>query len=566
MPPRGPPVTTEGLPIRQRSRKRDRVTFFLTALLQLIAVAIIARQLKALGLLPKWVNTDLVSFAKFLPRNPILVPPCGHLPTRNLLLISENIVFPDGIAPGAVHIKRTSIKKVLRLSEAGQLGIAQFGSSVESIGGLVIDYGSLVISPGIVDVHVHLNEPGRMSWEGITRGTLAAAAGGVTSVVDMPLNCDPTITTPAAFRRKIWRGQEKARVDMAFWAGLVPDNSHDRKALDKLLAMGAVGFKAFMCPSGIDDFEAVDRKDIEAALPVLMRHRKPLMLHAEVVSEVDGACDASCAVTSHATWASSRPPAFEVAAARDIVAALRAVRASHSTLWGNATAAGSAFRVHVAHLGAAEALPIYLEAQTEGLPISIETCPHYLTFADKDVPDGATQFKCAPPLRSPANRDALVEAVGKDQITVISSDHSPALPALKELESGDFTKAWGGIAGLQYTLPAVNTIARDRMWSFEKLASLLSEEPAKLAGLGDRKGRIAVGMDADLVVWDPYAAANTTVEGCFHRHKVSPWRDVPLLGRVHTTFVQGAAVFSAEKGLFESRVCGSAMLLKSKAK
>eukprot|EP00892_Ulva_mutabilis_P006591 jgi/Ulvmu1/4303/UM002_0024.1 len=558
------------IPRKSSSPRRDRYVYLLLGVLQLVAAAVIAKQLKDLGILPAWVNTDVTTFFKYLPRNPLFAVPCGHYHNRNVLLVSENVVFPKRVGPGALHMKRSRIYKVYEGSISTHTHISEAARTVDHLGGKVVDVGSLVVSPGVIDVHAHLNEPGRRDWEGISHGTKAAAAGGVTTLVDMPLNCKPAMTTAELMHKKLRTVWSRSKVQMALWGGMTPANANDSKELNRMLKIGAVGFKAFMCPSGINDFPHVSGSHIIAALPILMQHQKPLMLHAEVMSDIRKTCESKCDSRSHATWEASRPQSFEIDAAKVIVHALQTVRQDMPDLWANATRAGAnatladvpaGFKVHIAHLSSAAALQIYQEAVQDGLPITVETCAHYLMFSSEEVPNGAVQYKCAPPLRSIANRELLRDAVGNGTVSIVSSDHSPAPEAIKN--SGDFLEAWGGISGLQYLLPAVNTVAQVRGWPLTKLAEMLSTNPAKLIGVGTRKGALVEGFDADVVVWDPWARANTSTSGNFHKWKITPYAEMPLQGRVHMTFVDGVLVHSEEQGPYTMKLCGSPLLLPS---
>ncbi|GLC40179.1 hypothetical protein PLESTB_000259700 [Pleodorina starrii] len=466
-----------------------------------------------------------------------LLPPktpdrCGALKWPAYVLVSDRVVFPDGVRPGAVYIEGSRIVEV--------------SENVTVDSPHVMNFKHAVISPGVIDVHIHLNEPGRVEWEGITNGTVAAAAGGVTTVVDMPLNSDPVTTDRTQLEAKKALAQAKAYTNVGFWAGLVPANAANHSALEELVAGGALGFKSFMCNSGINDFAAVEAEHIAAALPFLKRRGVPFYVHAEVVTPVEA--DPSADPTRYTTYMATRPPKFEQDAIRLLVQLMDA----------DSSPAAPGFSVHVAHLADAGALDIIREAQSRGHPLTVETCAHYLTFASEDIPDGATQFKCAPPLRDAANKQSLISAVASGAINLVSSDHSPAPPSLKETDSGDFLRAWGGISGVQYLLPATWTAVREAGVDLRGLARLLSEAPARLAGLGGRKGRLAPGYDADLVIWEPETRANTSVALNLHTHKLSPYTDTPLYGKVLATVVGGE--LTALFGNVNKRPCGKLVL------
>jgi len=383
-----------------------------------------------------------------------------------------------------------------------------------------LDYGDSVIMAGLVDSHVHVNEPGRTEWEGFETATDAAAAGGVTTIVDMPLNCIPVTTSAAALREKLAAVDGRLRVDAAFWGGVVPGNAGE---LEGLAAAGARGCKAFMCHSGIDDFPQATEEDLRRAMPVLARLGLPLLLHAEL-------CLASPGVSGDAkaydSYLRSRPARWEV----DAIAL--AARLCEETRC----------RTHIVHLSAAEALPIVEKAKKAGLPFSAETCPHYLTFAAEEIEPGHTEYKCAPPIRERANREKLWAALRSGVLDMIVSDHSPCLPELKKRQAGDFAQAWGGISGLQFTLPAAWTGLSARGGTLAELSRLVSEAPARLAGL-ERKGRLAPGLDADVAVWDPEAEFEVRPELVRHRHKLTPYSGRALSGRTRAVFLRGRKIF-----------------------
>ncbi|EFN54312.1 hypothetical protein CHLNCDRAFT_31701 [Chlorella variabilis] len=422
----------------------------------------------------------------------------------------------------------------------------------------VLDYGDAVVSPGMIDVHVHMNEPGREEWEGMATATRAAAAGGITTLIDMPLNSAPCTNTPAELARKAAAAAEpnKTHVNVGFWAGLVPANAAAPGVLKALARGGALGFKAFMAPSGIDDFPHVSPAEVEAALPTIRALGLPLLVHAEIVDgdvpqEVGGQAPGP---REHSTWLASRPRRFEKNAVRALIGALRATAA-------NATKPG--FRLHVVHLsgGYAELVPEIVAAKAEGLPISVETCPHYLNFATERVPVGDTRLKCAPPLREEDNRYRLLDALKDGSIDSVATDHSPSDPALKLLQEGDFLKAWGGISGLQYALPSTWSPCHMHGMNLTWLTRAWSTYPAQLANLGRKKGRLAAGYDADIVVWGPEQDADTSREALQHKHKETPYNGMRMQGRVLATFVGGSQVFGEQQGVAPA-ACGAVILPK----
>ncbi len=350
------------------------------------------------------------------------------------------------------------------------------------------DVGDRVVLPGLVDAHVHINEPGRTEWEGFETATRAAAAGGITSLFDMPLNSSPVTTTAEALKQKLEAARGKLRVDCGFYGGIVPGV---RGQIGPLAGLGVAGFKAFLCPSGIDEFPNADEADLRDAMPELARAGLPLLVHAELmgaarpVEEVTG-MDAR----SYARYLASRPREWEHAAIRLLIELCR----------------DTGCRVHIVHLSSADAVPMIAQARAEGLPLFVETCPHYLFFAAEEIPDGDPMFKCAPPIRERENRERLWEALQAGVIDTIGTDHSPAPGVLKQLETGDLVRAWGGIASLQVALPAVWTEARRRGISITAVAEWMASRPAELLGFSALKGEIAAGRDADLVVFDPDAS------------------------------------------------------------
>lgn len=377
----------------------------------------------------------------------------------------------------------------------------------------VEDLGDLAILPGLFDPHVHLNEPGRTEWEGFLTGTAAAAAGGMTMVVDMPLNSTPVSTTAAALQAKKSAAQGKAAVDLGFHGGVVPGNEDE---IEKLIETGVFGMKAFLCHSGIDDFPATTEKELRTAMPLLAKEGIPLLVHAEIVSDVPAMAD-PC---KYADYLATRPPKFE----REAIELM--IRLCRET--GCPT--------HIVHLADAACLPLLAAARSEGLPLTVETCPHYLTFAAEDIPDGATQYKCAPPIRAAANREGLWEGLASGVIDLITSDHSPCPPEMKHPDKGRFDLAWGGISSLQLTLPIVWTEASKRGHSLETIVEWLGSRPATL--IGNEFG-IEGGRDANFVVFDPEAEFIVRGTELEHRHPLTPYEGRTLKGVVKQTYLRG---------------------------
>jgi allantoinase len=433
--------------------------------------------------------------------------------TTDTLIQGHRVVLPDGVGPASVHVRDGVI-----------VGIGEYGG--EPAGVVVVDAGDDLISPGLVDTHVHVNEPGRTDWEGFAHATRAAAAGGVTTLVDMPLNSIPATTTVAALEAKRAAAAGQCHVDVGFWGGVVPGNRDD---LAPLARAGVRGFKCFLAPSGVDEFPHVGADDLHDALDVLASLDRPLLVHAEL-PEALVPIDPHADPRQYLTWLNSRPEASEATAIALMIDLSRRLGA----------------RVHVVHLAAASALPALRRARAAGVRISVETCPHYLFFAAEEIEEGATAWKCAPPIRSRANRDALWQALIDGDIDLVATDHSPAPAALKRIDDGDFVRAWGGIASLQIGLAAVWTAAQERGVNHHDLARWLSAAPARLAGLEGRKGAIAAGADADFVIWDPDAEWTVDPSALYHRHAVTPYAGRRVRGRVRRTIVRGQTVFDGE--------------------
>jgi len=383
-----------------------------------------------------------------------------------------------------------------------------------------------VVLPGVVDAHVHINEPGRTEWEGFRTATRAAAAGGITTVVDMPLNCIPVTTTRAAVRAKDEAMRGRVHVDVAFWGGVIPGNERE---LEGMLEEGLPGFKCFLVHSGIDDFPNVAEGDLHRAMPILARNSATLLVHAEEPGPIDEGerLAKSMDPRAYATFLASRPRAAEDQAIA------RMIRLAGET--GCTT--------HIVHLSSSNAVPLVASARKAGVPLTAETCPHYLTFASEEIPEGNTAYKCCPPIRERDNREALWQALRDGTIGQVVSDHSPCTPQLKKLEAGDFMAAWGGIAGLQLGLSAVWTEAAKRGFSLADLSRWTSTRTAELARVADRKGAIAIGRDADLVIFDPDATFTVDAARIEHRHKLTPWAGRTLRGVVRRTLLRGETIY-----------------------
>ena len=432
--------------------------------------------------------------------------------TPDLVVRSRRVVLPEGEREAAVHVRGGRMEAIS--------GWDDVPAGVE-----LEDVGDLALMPGVVDTHVHVNEPGRAEWEGWDTATRAAAAGGVTTIVEMPLNAIPATTTVDALAAKAASADGAIRVDVGFWGGAVPGNLGEMVGLH---AGGVLGFKCFLVPSGVDEFAPLDAEGLREAMLVIRRLGSVLLVHAELPGPIDAALAAADGdPRSYETYLRTRP-----AEAEDEAVALVARLARETGC-----------RAHVVHLASSTSVKLLHDAQLDGVPVTAETCPHYLRFTAEEIADGATELKCAPPIRDRANRDHLWDALEQGTVSMVASDHSPCPPAMKLAEDGDFLRAWGGIASLQTWLPALWTEALGRGHTLRQLAQWTSLVPARLAGLSDRKGAIAVGLDADLVAWDPEAQFVVDPARLFHRHAVTPYAGAILQGVVKTTWVRGRKVF-----------------------
>lgn len=435
----------------------------------------------------------------------------------DLVIRGERVLLDSGPRPATLHITGGRIRAI---------------DDVVRPGTTIVDAGRLLVTPGIVDTHVHLNEPGRTEWEGFRTATEAAAAGGITTVVDMPLNCIPATTTRDAVLRKKDALAGKQHVDVAFWGGVVPGNAGE---LEGMAREGLPGAKCFTCPSGVDEFPHVSRADLDRAMPVLRDLGLTLLVHAEAPGPLEEA-EAKVAredPRAYATYLRSRPTRAEDEAIEMVIDLARRHRCP----------------AHIVHLSAATAIPMLARAQQDGVPITAETCLHYLTFTAEEVPPGQTQYKCAPPIRERANREALWLGLGDGAVSMVVSDHSPCTPQLKRPEVGDFLGAWGGIAGLQLGLSALWTQCKARGVPLTTMFEWNARATARLGGLAHRKGRLAPGLDADLVIWDDAATFLVEPSMIRHRHKVTPYAGRTLHGVVERTFLRGREAYSRAGGV-----------------
>lgn len=426
------------------------------------------------------------------------------------IIKSNRIITPSGIRPGYIIINDGVIEDVVE-----QL------SSVSEV--TVTDAGNAVVMAGIIDPHVHINEPGRTDWEGFDTATRAAIAGGITTVVDMPLNCTPVTTTAEAFNQKIAATKNQLHTNVGFWGGVVPGNENE---IEGLIECGVLGFKAFLTHSGIDDFANVTEADLVKVMPIIARHGLPLLVHCELTDSINRVNHNN---RSYANYLASRPAFWE----DDAIALMIRLCEQFNC------------RVHIVHVSSASSIIQIEQAKQKGLPLTAETAQHYLYFCAEEIKDGQTQFKCAPPIRNKANNNQLWKALQNGILNFVATDHSPATPDLKEITSGNFLKAWGGIASLQIALPVLWTAAKQRNIGVVHIAKWLSENPAKLIGLEHKKGRIEKGYDADLVIWNPDESFTVTEQMILHKHKITPYLGEQLYGTVHSTYLGGMVVYHA---------------------
>ena len=423
------------------------------------------------------------------------------------VFISSRVVTPEGVRAAAIVVEQGHIVSVCAPEDAPREALRH-------------EFGNLVLLPGLVDSHVHINEPGRTEWEGFATATRAAAAGGYTTLVDMPLNCLPETTTVAALEAKRNAAAGQCRVDWAPWGGLTGNN---QAHIVPLAEAGVSGFKCFLVDPGCPGLTMISEQELETALPVLARTGLPLLVHAELAKYLKPGSDTDDWL-QYSTYLRSRPDESELAAIRMLIRLCRKY----------------SFRLHIVHLATALALEELAKARDEGLPITVETCPHYLHFFAEEIPAGGTLHKCAPPIRSRANREALWRGLRDGVIDLIATDHSPCPPSMK---AGSFRQAWGGIASLSVALPVIWTEMRERGLPLENLARWMAAQPARLAGLEERKGSLAAGYDADLVVFDPDAQFTLGTEDLHYRHLVSPYLGENLYGKVRATFLRGTPVY-----------------------
>ncbi|HMH14140.1 MAG TPA: allantoinase AllB [Edaphobacter sp.] len=427
--------------------------------------------------------------------------------------ISDRVVTPQGTRPAALLVEGGIIQAICQPTELPADTILH-------------DHSDLAILPGLVDTHVHINQPGRTEWEGFRTATRAAAAGGFTTLIDMPLNCLPETTTVAALETKRQSAQGQCFVDWAPWGGAVADNqSH----ILPLARAGVLGYKCFLIYPGCDGFTMIDQHQLEAALPNIAASGLPLLVHAELADPIDRATAnlQQADWRSYSTYLASRPDEAELEAIRLMIRLCRQY----------------GFRLHIVHLSTALAFDDLQAARAEGLPITVETCPHYLHFAAEDIPDRATLLKCAPPIRTRANREALWQALSNGAIDMIVTDHSPCPPEMKRADTGRFDLAWGGIASLSIALSVIHTEALRREFTLDHIARWMSAAPAALAGLSHKAGLLQAGREANFILFDTETEFTVTPDKLHYRHPISAYMGETLRGTVKSTYLRGKAIY-----------------------
>jgi allantoinase len=429
---------------------------------------------------------------------------------------SKNILTPQGIIDGIILISNGKISDII-------------SSKNDSCDFPIEDANESIVMPGIIDPHVHINEPGRTDWEGFDTATKAAAAGGITTLIEMPLNSSPVTTTKNNFQIKLNSAKNKLHVNCGFWGGIVPGNLNE---LEELLESGVFGFKAFLTHSGIEDFPNTHAGHLRKALKTLKKYNKPFLVHCELDTVHDDLKFLEQNPKNYSAYLKSRPKSWEDNAIKLMIDLCRETGAL----------------VHIVHLSSAKSIEQIQKAKQEGLSLTVETAPHYLFFNAEEIPDGATEYKCAPPIREKENNEKLWNALLDGTIDFIATDHSPAPPSMKEIESGNFKKAWGGIAGLQFSLPVVWTKMKEKNIPVEKSLKWMCENPVKLCQLNSSKGKIEKGFDADIVVWNPDEKFTVEEKDIQHRHKITPYLNRELFGVVEQTYIGGKKIFN--KGSF----------------
>lgn len=442
------------------------------------------------------------------------------------IIYSDKVVLFEEIKPAYIWVQNNKFHQISEDNPNDDLPFHNFAGRY--------------ILPGLVDSHVHVNEPGRTDWEGFETATKACAAGGITTVVDMPLNCSPVTVSKEKFYTKLdILKQDKLYVDTGFWGGVTPDSVDD---LDDLLKSGVLGVKSFLIDSGIDEFQPMDVASLNKAMPYLTKHKKPYLIHAEID---DGQGDAVDITPQYSTFLESRPKSFENKAVLQMIDLAK----QHET------------HVHIVHLSSADVLDDIQQAKKSGVHLTIETCPHYLTLQSEDIRDGQTLFKCCPPIREKSNQDLLWEGLRSGAIDMIVSDHSPCTANLKLEEAGDLEGAWGGVSSLQFTLSLIWKEALERDFTPLDICDWMCLQPAKLIGVDHYKGTISVGKQADFVIFDPSDLFEIKSENILYKNKISPYCGKTIQGKVHQTYLSGKKIYDHNEDL--SDPCGNSIIKPS---
>lgn len=444
----------------------------------------------------------------------------------DLLIYSKNVVVDSELTEATLFIKDGIIADL----QKGRVNLEHAAFE---------DLGDLYVMPGLIDSHVHINDPGRSEWEGFETMTKAAIAGGITTLVDMPLNSSPVTISAKTFQDKIVASKGKLYCNCGFWGGIVPDNADK---LEELINEGVLGIKAFLTHSGIDEFPNVTIEDLRKGLATLAKHQIPLLAHAELDEHHAGIDKFKSDPNNYMSYLNSRPKVWEDKAVEMMIKLCDEFKTP----------------IHIVHLSSADSLEQIKKARENKLPLTVETCPQYLYFCAEEIPNSNTLFKCAPPIRERANNEKLWEALKNGLIDFIVTDHSPATPELKKIESGNLLEAWGGIASIQFSLPVVWTAALKHHFSVQKVAELMSKNVAAFIGMQSRKGQLKKGFDADIVVWDPNEKFTVKADEIHYKHKISPYVGEVLQGVVKQTYVAGKKVF--ENGNFLSLANGRVLL------
>ncbi len=430
------------------------------------------------------------------------------------IIQSRRVYTDEGLKPAGISVRNGIIQEILpyqELKNGSENGISDFENDV--------------IIPGLIDPHIHINEPGRADWEGFESATKAAAAGGITLLADMPLNSSPVTTSAEALQLKTESSANKLNVDCTFYGGAIPGNEAE---IAKLAEAGVPGIKVFLCDSGLDEFPAVGEMELQTIMPVLAGFGLPLLVHAELT---DDTISPNSDFTLYQNYADTRPDHFEINAIEMMIRLCRE----------------TGCRVHIVHVATAKGAKLIKEAKREGLPLTCETAPHYLYFTSETIQNGKTTFKCAPPLRDQKNRDGLIQGLLDGTIDFIGTDHSPCPPELKSMDSGNFYTAWGGISSLQLLLPALWTSVKDHGADVTDIVKWTSSEPAKFLGLDHKTGFIREGYEANLTVWDPDSEFTVKASDLYHKHKITPYDGEKLAGIVKSVFLRGQQVFDGSE-------------------